>query len=99
MCVSACVCVCVCACVRVCVCVCVRACACVCACVRVSVCGLWTFPGSSARVCVCVLGIVEVVEETMKGHTVRLLDRGPLPSLQLPKIRRNPLVESESVRE
>ena len=37
--------------------------------------------------------VVEVVEETLKGHTVRLLERGRLPRLDLPKIRRNPLVE------
>ncbi len=33
------------------------------------------------------------VEQTLAGHTVRLLSKAPLPSLDLPKIRRNPLVE------
>ena len=37
---------------------------------------------------------VAVVEESLKGNTVRMLSqRGPLPSLDLPKIRRNPYVE------
>lgn len=30
--------------------------------------------------------IVEVVEETLKGHEVRLLRRRSLPSLDLPKV-------------
>ncbi len=46
--------------------------------------------------------VVEVVEETLRGNTVRLLsrsttdrrgDRSQLPRLDLPKVRRNPLVE------
>lgn len=44
--------------------------------------------------------VVEVVEETLKGNTVKLLQakkingvRRPGPSLLLPKIRKNPLVE------
>jgi len=38
--------------------------------------------------------VVEVVEETLKGNTIRLLQtKKRLPSLALPKIRRNPLVE------
>ena len=46
--------------------------------------------------------VVEVVEETLKGNTVRLLSRRTkdkdgkssiLPRLDLPKVRRNPLVE------
>ena len=37
--------------------------------------------------------VVEVVEETLKGNTVRLLERGRLPRLDLPKIRKNRLVE------
>ena len=37
--------------------------------------------------------VVEVVEETLKGNTVRLLSKKTLPSLDLPKIRKNPLVE------
>lgn len=37
--------------------------------------------------------VVEVVEETLKGHTVRLLSKKRLPRLDLPKIRKNPLVE------
>lgn len=37
--------------------------------------------------------VVEAVEETLKGNTVRMLGRKGLPSLDLPKIRRNPLVE------
>lgn len=31
--------------------------------------------------------VVEVVEETLKGHEVRLLRRSSLPSLELPKVR------------
>ena len=31
--------------------------------------------------------VVEVVEETLKGHEVRLLRRSSLPSLDLPKVR------------
>lgn len=30
--------------------------------------------------------VVEVVEETLKGHEVRLLSRKTLPSLDLPKV-------------
>lgn len=37
--------------------------------------------------------VVEVVEETLKGHTVRLLSKKTLPSLDLPKVRKNPMVE------
>jgi threonylcarbamoyladenosine tRNA methylthiotransferase CDKAL1 len=37
--------------------------------------------------------VTEVVEETLKGHTVRLLSKKTLPSLDLPKIRKNPFVE------
>mmetsp|Transcript_73495 Transcript_73495/g.172385 ORF Transcript_73495/g.172385 Transcript_73495/m.172385 type:complete len:467 (-) Transcript_73495:8-1408(-) len=38
--------------------------------------------------------IVEVVEETVKGNTVQLLDkRGDLPSLSLPKVRKHRLAE------
>eukprot|EP00403_Amphidinium_massartii_P046911 CAMPEP_0178464446 /NCGR_PEP_ID=MMETSP0689_2-20121128/50846_1 /TAXON_ID=160604 /ORGANISM="Amphidinium massartii, Strain CS-259" /LENGTH=530 /DNA_ID=CAMNT_0020091347 /DNA_START=1 /DNA_END=1590 /DNA_ORIENTATION=- len=38
--------------------------------------------------------IVEVVEEAVKGHVVRLLGKKKaLPSLELPKVRRNRLVE------
>lgn len=33
------------------------------------------------------------VEQTLAGHTVRLLSKAPLPRLDLPKIRRNPFVE------
>ena len=35
--------------------------------------------------------VVEVVEETLKGNSVRLLGRKALPSLDLPKVRRDPL--------
>ena len=31
--------------------------------------------------------VIEVVEETLKGHEVRLLRRNSLPSLDLPKVR------------
>lgn len=31
--------------------------------------------------------VVEVVEETLKGHEVRLLNRKTLPALDLPKVR------------
>lgn len=37
--------------------------------------------------------VVEVVEETLNGHTVKLLTKKGLPALDLPKIRKNPLVE------
>lgn len=37
--------------------------------------------------------VVEVVEETLKGHVVQLLTKKPLPQLDLPKIRRNTHVE------
>ena len=37
--------------------------------------------------------VVEAVQETLKGNTVRFLSRGPLPSLDLPKVRRNRFVE------
>ncbi|XP_074574562.1 uncharacterized protein LOC141831010 [Curcuma longa] len=37
--------------------------------------------------------VVEVVEETLKGHEVRLLNRKTLPSLDLPKVRKNRLIE------
>lgn len=33
--------------------------------------------------------VVEVVEETLKGHEVRLLTRRTLPSLDLPKVTLN----------
>ncbi|KAF8822861.1 radical SAM methylthiotransferase, MiaB/RimO family protein [Cardiosporidium cionae] len=37
--------------------------------------------------------IVDVVEQALAGNIVRLLTKKSLPSLDLPKIRRNPLVE------
>ncbi|GER27535.1 (Dimethylallyl)adenosine tRNAmethylthiotransferase MiaB [Striga asiatica] len=37
--------------------------------------------------------VVEVVEETLKGHEVRFLTRRTLPALDLPKVRRNKFVE------
>ncbi|KAL8125130.1 uncharacterized protein LOC141720112 isoform X1 [Apium graveolens] len=37
--------------------------------------------------------VVEVVEETLKGHEVRLLNRKTLPALDLPKVRRNKFIE------
>ncbi|KAK3230087.1 hypothetical protein Dsin_001968 [Dipteronia sinensis] len=37
--------------------------------------------------------VVEVVEETLKGHEVRLLHRKKLPALDLPKVRKNRFVE------
>ncbi|XP_065882053.1 uncharacterized protein [Euphorbia lathyris] len=37
--------------------------------------------------------VVEVVEETLKGHEVRLLIRKKLPALDLPKVRKNKFVE------
>ncbi|KAE8668489.1 Threonylcarbamoyladenosine tRNA methylthiotransferase [Hibiscus syriacus] len=37
--------------------------------------------------------LVEVVEETLKGHEVRLLSRKTLPALDLPKVRKNKFVE------
>ncbi|KAL6650593.1 hypothetical protein ACP70R_009518 [Stipagrostis hirtigluma subsp. patula] len=37
--------------------------------------------------------VVEVVEETLKGYEVRLLSRKTLPSLDLPKVRKNKFIE------
>ena len=37
--------------------------------------------------------VVEVVEEALKGHKVKLLAKKELPILDLPKIRKNRLVE------
>lgn len=37
--------------------------------------------------------MVEVVEEALKGHRVKLLAKKDLPALDLPKIRKNALVE------
>lgn len=37
--------------------------------------------------------IVEVVEETLKGNVVKMVSMRKLPSLMLPKVRRNKLVE------
>lgn len=37
--------------------------------------------------------VVEVVEETLKGNVVHLLEKKPLPSLDLPKIRKNRYIE------
>eukprot|EP01068_Selenidium_serpulae_P016796 Selendium_serpulae@DN6323_c0_g1_i1.p1 len=37
--------------------------------------------------------VVDVVEQTLQGNVVRLFGRDVLPSLDLPKIRRNPLIE------
>ncbi|CAH9082397.1 unnamed protein product [Cuscuta epithymum] len=37
--------------------------------------------------------VVEVVEETLKGHEVRLLTRKTLPALDLPKVRKNEFIE------
>ena len=37
--------------------------------------------------------VVDAVQETLKGNTVRLLSKATLPSLDLPKVRKNPLVE------
>lgn len=41
--------------------------------------------------------VVEVVEETLKGHSVQLLEKKDLPSLDLPKIRKNRLIEIVAV--
>ncbi|GKC64720.1 hypothetical protein Tco_1097318, partial [Tanacetum coccineum] len=37
--------------------------------------------------------VIEVVEETLKGHDVRLLNRKTLSALDLPKVRRNKFVD------
>ena len=37
--------------------------------------------------------VVEVVQEALRGNTVRLLGKSSRPSLDLPKVRRNPLIE------
>lgn len=42
--------------------------------------------------------VVEVVEETLKGHAVKLLAKKELPLLDLPKIRKNPLVRVHTRR-
>lgn len=33
--------------------------------------------------------VVEVVEETLKGHKIQLMSKKELPSLDLPKVRKN----------
>jgi len=37
--------------------------------------------------------VVEAVEQTVQGNTVRMLAKKELPRLDLPKVRKNPLVE------
>jgi threonylcarbamoyladenosine tRNA methylthiotransferase CDKAL1 len=37
--------------------------------------------------------VVEVVEETLKGNVIQLLKKKELPSLDLPKIRKNNFIE------
>lgn len=37
--------------------------------------------------------VVEAVEQTLQGHVIKLLAKKELPLLDLPKIRKNPLVE------
>jgi threonylcarbamoyladenosine tRNA methylthiotransferase CDKAL1 len=37
--------------------------------------------------------VVEVVEEALKGHSVKLLAKKELPILDLPKIRKNQFIE------
>lgn len=37
--------------------------------------------------------VTEAVEQTLAGNTVRLLSKATLPRLDMPKVRRNPLVE------
>jgi len=37
--------------------------------------------------------VVEAVEQTLQGSTVRMLEKKSLPRLDLPKVRKNPLVE------
>ena len=37
--------------------------------------------------------IVDVCEDTLRGYTVRLLEKKSLPRLDLPKVRKDPLVE------
>jgi threonylcarbamoyladenosine tRNA methylthiotransferase CDKAL1 len=37
--------------------------------------------------------IVEAIEQTLQGNTVKMLTKKALPSLDLPKVRRNPLIE------
>lgn len=37
--------------------------------------------------------IVEAIEQTLQGNTVKMLAKKALPSLDLPKVRRNPLIE------
>jgi len=43
--------------------------------------------------------VAEVVEETLQGHTVHLLTRKQNPRLNLPKIRKNPIVEIIPINE
>ncbi|XP_058194906.1 uncharacterized protein LOC131311453 isoform X2 [Rhododendron vialii] len=43
--------------------------------------------------------VVEVVEETLKGHEVRLLNRKTLPALDLPKVARVRAVVTDGVKE
>jgi threonylcarbamoyladenosine tRNA methylthiotransferase CDKAL1 len=37
--------------------------------------------------------VVEAVEQTVQGNTIRLLAKKDLPKLDLPKVRKNPLIE------
>ena len=37
--------------------------------------------------------VVEVVHESLQGRTMRVMERAERPSLNLPKVRRNPLIE------
>lgn len=37
--------------------------------------------------------VVEVVESTLNGNTIKLLSKKALPKLDLPKVRKNPLIE------
>ena len=37
--------------------------------------------------------VVEAVEQTLQGNTVRMMAKKELPRLDLPKVRKNPLVE------
>ncbi|GMI32499.1 hypothetical protein TeGR_g12875, partial [Tetraparma gracilis] len=68
----------------------------VCGCVPQAERGIGALRGLSVVGVTQIDRIVEAVEETLRGSTVELLgrlSRKDLPELDLPKIRRNPLVE------
>ena len=72
-----CACLCVCVCVRVCVCVCVRVCVCVCVCVYVCVTGCHCVIQLFDEMNKTVLGLLEVVIQSMRSVFYCLLSCFP----------------------